>query len=79
MHIMKLTPIETVAESRFKRSFLFDVLSLTSWKELLYNSNLLWQILFSRGICNLKFEFLQQNHQEAKVISIIHQYNVGYI
>ena len=59
MYIMKLTPNKTVAESWFKRCFLFNILSLTSWKELLYNSTLTCQILFSRGICTLKFEFPQ--------------------
>ena len=56
---MKPTPNKTVAESWFKRCFLYDILCLTSWKELLYNSTLTCQILFSRGICTLKFEFPQ--------------------
>ena len=38
MHIMKLTPNKTVAESWFKGSFVFDILNLTSWNEILYNS-----------------------------------------
>ena len=59
MQIMKLTPNKSVAESWFKRCFLFDILNLTGWKELLYNSILLWKILFSRGICILTFEFPQ--------------------
>ena len=59
MHIMKLTPNKTTAESWLKRSFLFDILSLISWKELLYNSALTCQTLFLRGICTLKFEFPQ--------------------
>ena len=32
--LMKLTPNKTVAESWCKRSFLFGILNLTSWKEL---------------------------------------------
>ena len=45
MHIMKLTPNKTVAESWFKGSFVFDILNLTSWNEILYNSTLTCQIL----------------------------------
>ena len=59
MPIMKLTPNKTVAESLFKRRFLSDIFSLTGWKELLSNSTLTCQILFSRGIYTLKFEFPQ--------------------
>ena len=40
MHIMKPTPNKTVAESWFKKCFLFNILSLTGWKELLYNYTL---------------------------------------
>ena len=72
MRIMKLMPNKTIAESWFKRCFSFHILSLASWKKLLYNSTLTCQILFSRDICTLKFEFPQYNHQVAKVISIIH-------
>ena len=57
MHIQKLTPNKTVAESWFNKSVLFDISRSTSWKELLHNSTLTCHILFSRGICNLKFEF----------------------
>ena len=53
----RLTPNKTVPVSWFKRRFLFDIISLTSWKEPLYNSTFTCQILFSRGIC--KFEFSQ--------------------
>ena len=59
MHIMKLMPNKAVVESWFKRSFLSDFLSLTSWKEMLYNSTLTCQVLFSRDIFNLKFELPQ--------------------
>ena len=59
MHIMKPTLNKTVAESWFKRCFLFDILILTSCKEVLYNSTLTCQMLFSRGIFTLKFELPQ--------------------
>ena len=43
MHIQELTPNKTVAESWINKSFLFDISSSTSWKELLYNSTLMRQ------------------------------------
>ena len=57
MHIMKLTPNMTFAESWFKRCFLFYILSLTSWKELLYNSTFSCQIQIFRRHLYFEFKF----------------------
>ena len=49
MHIIKMTPNKAVAESCFKKSFLFDILSLTSCEELLYNSTLTCKYYFQES------------------------------
>ena len=79
MHIMKLTPNETVGESWFKISFLFDNLSLTSWKEIftiqLSHAKYCFQEAFV--ICSLNFP--NRITKWRKVISNINGCNVGYI
>ena len=54
----ELTPNKAVIESWFKGSFLFDIVALSCCKELLYNSTLMCQMMFSKGSCN-KFKFPQ--------------------